>query len=68
MLTKKHHEACDSEISKEGLKTPKKLVYGFHDIVKLNLDAEPPADIKPHQIRLKPNALSVRPKQRKYPP
>lgn len=43
------------------------MLRDFGDVTKLKLEGGPPADIEPLKIHLKPDSISIRTKQRRYP-
>lgn len=44
------------------------MLVEFDDVIKLKLDTAEPAKIEPLRVKLKPDAIPVRAKQRRYPP
>jgi len=68
ILNEKVEEARKNGLSDTGCETLKDLLIEFDDVVKLKLDAGKPADIEPLRVNLKPDAIPVRSKQRRYPP
>jgi len=68
ILAEKLKEAEENGLSAEGIISLEKMLCEFGDIIKLKLDGGPPADIEPLKIHLKPDAIPIRTKQRRYPP
>lgn len=64
---KKVSEARTRGMSEDGVKSLDRLLVEFDDVIKLKLDGGKPADIEPLRVRLKPDAVPVRAKQRRYP-
>lgn len=60
-------DACASRISSDRISTLQSLLTEYDDVVKIKLGEEVPADIKPPQIRLKPDSAPFRARPRKYP-
>lgn len=55
-------------MSEAGLNTLSNMIREFDDVIKLKLNAGEPADIEPLRVNVKPGAVPVRAKQRRYPP
>ena len=68
VLAQKILEAREQGMTEKGHKELQGLLPEFGDIIKLELDAGEPADIEPLRVNLKPDAIPVRAKQRRYPP
>lgn len=68
VLKNKIDEARVQGMSFKGLEQLKKLLTEFGDVIKTKMDEGEPADIPPMRVNLKPNAIPVRSKQRRYPP
>lgn len=68
VLESKMKEAKKYGMSDKGVKNLKHLLVEFDDVIKTKLDAGPPAVIAPLKVNLKPDSVTVRSKQRRYPP
>jgi hypothetical protein len=55
-------------MSRDGVRSLRQLVTECEDVFRLNLGAEPPANVKPLVIKLRDGAESVRMSDRKYAP
>ena len=61
-------EAEKNGMSADGLKELEQLLTEFRDIFRTKLGNDPPADVEPMTIKLKPDAKPMRVKLRRYSP
>ena len=67
-LNQKLQEAREKGMTEQGRAELERLLREFGDIIKLKLGSGKPADIDPLRVNLKPGAMPIRAKQRRYPP
>lgn len=62
------NEARQGGISAQGCQKLEDMLREHRDIVRIRLDSRPPARVQPMSVHLKPDAVPVRAKPRRYPP
>jgi len=68
ILVQKVQEAAENGLSEKGQKRLREMLEEYREVFRVSFAKDPPIDVEPMEIKLRPDAKPVMARSRRYPP